>query len=49
MAVTHEYGDICLLKTFLDSSFNSLNDRIIIEGYNLLRTDHFNDNKRGAV
>ena len=49
MATTHEYDIICLSETFLDSSFNSLDDRINIEGYNLLRADHPNDNKRGGV
>ena len=34
---------------FLDSSFNSLNDRINIEGYNFLKAHHPNDNKRGGV
>ena len=33
---------------FLDSSFNLLDDRINIEGYNILRADHPNDNKRGG-
>ena len=38
-----------LQETFLDSSFNSLDDPINIKGYNLLRADHPNDNKRGEV
>ena len=49
VATTHEHDIICLSKTFLDSSFNSLDDRINIEGYNLLIADHPNDNKRGGV
>ena len=36
-------------ETFLDSSFNSYDDRINIEEYNLLREDHPNGNKRGGV
>ena len=47
MGATTEYDIICLLETFLDSLFNSLGDRINIEGCNLLRVDHPNDNNRG--
>ena len=32
MVTTHEYDIICLLETFLDSSFNSLDHQINIEG-----------------
>ena len=49
MATTHEYDIICLSKTFFDFLFNSHDDRINIEGYNLLRADHPNDKKRGGV
>ena len=49
MATTHEYDIICLSETFLDSSFSSLDDRINIQVYNLLRADHPNDNKKGGV
>ena len=45
MATKLEYDIICVSETFLDSSFNSLNDWINIEGYNPLRADHPNDNK----
>ena len=38
-----------LLETLLHSLFNSLDDRINIEGYNLLIADQPNDNKREGV
>ena len=34
---------------FLDSSFNSRDDQIYIEEYNILRAGHPNDNKKGGV
>ena len=49
MGATPEYDIVCLLETFLDPLFNSLGDRINIEGCNLLRVDHPNDNERGEV
>ena len=49
MTSTHEYDIICLPETFLDTSFNSIDDRINIERYNLLRADHPNNSKRGGV
>ena len=49
MATTNEHDIICLLEMFPDSSFNSFDDRINVEGYNLLRRNHPNDNMRGRV
>ena len=49
MATTHDYDIICLSEMFLDSSFNSLDGGINIEGCNVLRTDHPNDNKKRGV
>ena len=49
MTITHKYDIICLPETFFDSSFNSLDGRINIKGYNFLRAHHPNDNKRGGV
>ena len=49
MATKHECDIIFLSKTFLDSSFNSLDDRINVERKNILRADHPNDNNRGGV
>ena len=33
-------GIICLPETFLNSSLNKKDDRLKIEGYNLIRSDH---------
>ena len=49
MATTNEHDIICQLEMFPDSSFISFDDRINIEGYNLLRPNHPNDNLRGGV
>ena len=40
---------ICLSETFLNSSLNSEDDRLKIEGYNLIRSDHPRDSKKGGV
>lgn len=42
----HNYDIKCLSKTFLHSSFQSDDDRILIHRYNLIRSDHPNDSKR---
>lgn len=42
----HNYDIICLSKTFLHSSFQSDDDRILIHRYNLIRSDHPSDSKR---
>ena len=49
LAVTNDYDIICLIETFLDSSIDNDDDRIPIPGYNLLRTDHSSNTKRGGV
>ena len=49
MAITHDQGIICLSQTFSDSWFNSLDNRINIERYNLLREDLPNDTNGGGV
>ena len=36
-------------ETFLDSSISNEDERINIKSYNLLRTDHPSNNKRGGV
>ena len=43
----HNYDIICLSETFLNSSIETNNDRISIDGYNLMRADHHGDSKRG--
>ena len=48
LAVTHDYDIICLSETFPDSLISNDDERIRIEGYNLLRADH-PSNKRGGV
>ena len=45
----HNYDIICLSETFLNSSIDSSNTRILIYGYNLIRSDHPSDSKRGRV
>ena len=45
----HNYDIICLSETFLNSSIESNDDRISIDGYNLIRSDHPSDSKRGGV
>ena len=44
--MSKKYDLICLSETFLDQSIDSLDERITIEGYNLLRADH-PSNKKG--
>ena len=45
----HNYDIICLSETFLNSSIDSSDTRILIDGYNLIRSDHPSDSKRGGV
>ena len=45
----HNYDIICLSKTFLNSSIETNDDRISIDGYNLIRADDPSDSKRGGV
>ena len=45
----HNYDIICLSETFLTSSIDSSDTRILIDGYNLIRSDHPSDSKRGGV
>ena len=49
LAVTNDYSIFCLIETFLHSSLENDDDRISISGYNLLRTDHPSNTKRGCV
>ena len=43
------YDIICLSETFLNSSIQSDDDKIKIDGYNLKRSDHSSGSKRGGV
>ena len=45
----HKFDIICLLETYLDSSIPTNNDNLDIDGYNLLRSDHPSNTKRGGV
>ena len=45
----HNYDIICLLETFLNSSIETNDDMISIDGYNWIRADHPSDSKRGGV
>ena len=45
----YNYDLICLTETFLDSSFLPDDPRLSLEGYNLIRSNHPNDVKRGGV
>ena len=45
----HNYDIICLSETFLNSSSDSSSTRISIDGYNLIRSDHPSDSKRGDI
>ena len=45
----HNYNKICLLETFLNSSIQSDDNRIKIDGYNSIRPDHPSDSKKGGI
>ena len=45
----HKFDIICLSETYLDSSTTSDDDNFAISGYNLIRSDHSSNNKRGGV
>ena len=45
----YQYDLICLSETFLDSSISSNDERLSLEGYDMIRVDHPNNVKRGGV
>ena len=45
----HKFDRICPSETYLDSSTTSDDDNLTISGYNLIRSDHPSNNKRGGV
>ena len=45
----HNYDIICLSETFLNSSIEINADRISLDGYNLIRSDHRSDSKKDGV
>ena len=44
-----KYNFICISETYLDSSVQSVDRDISINGYNLIRADQPSNNKRGGV
>ena len=47
--IQNNYDIICLSEMFLNSSIETNDDRISIDGYNLIRADHPSNSKRGGV
>ena len=47
--IQNNYDIICLSETFLNSSIETNDDRISIDGHNLIRADHPSNSKRGGV
>ena len=47
--ITHNFDIICLTKTFLDSTEPQHDEKIMINGYSLLRADLSGNSKRGGV
>ena len=43
----HKFDVVCLSETYLDS--NTASDNVKISGYNLIRSDHPTNIKRGGV
>ena len=44
----YKYDFICISETFLDSLFEPDNKDRMLEGYNLIRSDHPSNTKRGG-
>ena len=40
---------VCLSETFLNSSIDSNDTRILVDGYKLIRSDYPSNSKRGSV
>ena len=45
----YKYDFLCVSETFLNSSFESNDKDLMIEGYNLIRSDHPSNTNRGCV
>ena len=45
----HKFDIICLSELYLDSGATSLDENVAVSGYNLIRSDHSSNNKRGGV
>ena len=46
---TYKYDFICISETFHDSSFEPDDKDLMLDGYNLIRSDHPSNTKRGGV
>ena len=45
----HNYDIVCLSETFLNSSIQTNDKGIVIDGYILIRVDHSRESKRGGI
>ena len=45
----HKYDFICISETYLDSSIQSVDRDISINGYNLIHADHPSNSKKGSI
>ena len=45
----HDFDVICISETFLDLNYSSVDQRLNLQGYVIIRSDHPSDTKRGAV
>ena len=45
----HKFDIICLSETYLDSTVSLYDGNLVISGYNLIRSDHPSNTKRGGV
>ena len=45
----HKFDVICISETFLNSDITFDDDSLMIEGYNIARSDHTSNSRRGGV
>ena len=45
----YRYDNICISESFLDSTISDGDNILHMEGYNLIRTDHSDNIKRGGA
>ena len=48
-ATQHICDTMCLSETFLDSSIQNDDGGVKIDGYNLIKSDHPSDSKKGGI
>ena len=46
---TYKYDFVCISETFLNSSFEPDDKDLMLDGYNLIRSDHPSNTKKGGV